>query len=110
MFATYASVHTRYKAAMQFLMQRVSMGSTMQAKQLSFLDENQNSLSHFSMDVNIEEKAGGDVHTASIHPTVLEKLLGKRATECLHNNTVCNVLGMVEICDRSQEYLHCYSL
>ena len=86
------------------------MGSIMQAKQLSFLDENQNSLSHFSMDVNIEEKAGGNVHTASIHPTVLEKLLGERATDCLQYNTVCNVLGMFETCDRSLEYLHCYSL
>ena len=78
------------------------MGSTMQAKQLSFLDENQNALSAFSMDVNIEEKAGGDVHTASIHPTVLEKLLGKRATECFHGYTVCNILGVLEICDRFQ--------
>ena len=56
----------------------------MQAKQLSFLDENKNALSHFAMDVHIEEKAGGDVHIASIHPSVLEKLLGKGATERLH--------------------------
>ena len=67
----------------------------MQAKQLSFLDENQNALSHFSMDVNIEEKSGGDMHIASIHPTVLEKLLGKRATEHLHNCYVCNILGVL---------------
>ena len=76
------------------------MVSLMQAKQLLFLDENQNSLSHFSMDVNIEEKAGGDAHIASIHPTVLEKLLGKRAMGRLHSCDVCNILGVPETCDR----------
>ena len=65
------------------------MGSTSQAKQLSFLDENQNSLSHFSMDVNIEGRAGGDVHTASIHPTVLEKLLGKRPPSTFIPSAMC---------------------
>ena len=47
------------------------------------------------MDVNIEEKAGGDVYTASIHPTVLEKLLGKSVMECLHKGNVFNLPGML---------------
>ena len=72
----------------------------MQAKQLSFLDENKDSLSHFSMDVHIEEKAGGDMHIASIHPSVLEKLLGNSATDVFTSIMSVMRWECLELCDR----------
>ena len=48
----------------------------MQVSNLRFLDEHKHALQQYSMAVRIEERAGGDEYTASVHPTVLEEMLG----------------------------------
>ena len=53
-----------------------------QVSKLQFLDEHQQALQQYTMEVRIEERASGNEYIASVHPRVLEEVLGELPSSC----------------------------
>ena len=73
-----------------------------QVSKLQFLDEHQQALQQYTMEVRIEERASGNEYIASVHPSVLEEVLGELPCSC---NTLSVVVTDGSAQDVQEEHL-----